>query len=215
MLANRGYMWSICGRLHKEENGQALPITLAALILGTLVITPFLSQASSSMIGSRDFRIVTKETYSADAGVEHGIWRLLDDGLAAQLLVVGSTVAYSLPSQVNGVTPGITVTKTQASGTAAGTITDTVFDSLEFDTSDCYKPEITNVSGNVFAIAYGGSGNDGFLITVDIAANGQIADTVIDTLEYDTSNGLDPDIIHVSGDVYAIAYCGSGNDGFL
>jgi hypothetical protein len=50
---------------------------------------------------------------------------------------------------------------------------------------------------------------------VEIATDGQITNTVIDTLEFDTSDGFEPDIIHVSGDFYAIAYRGINNDGFL
>ncbi|MBW2602189.1 MAG: hypothetical protein JRD47_09775, partial [Deltaproteobacteria bacterium] len=39
--------------------------------------------------------------------------------------------------------------------------------------------------------------------------------TVIDTLEFDTSSGYEPDIIHVDGNVYAIAYRGPSDDGYL
>jgi len=96
-----------------------------------------------------------------------------------------------------------------------GLITDTVIDSLEFDTDYAYAPDIINVSGNYFAIAYRGPGNDGWLKTVEISADGQITDTVIDSLEFDPSTGLDPDVFHVSDDVFALAYSGPGNDGWL
>ena len=33
-------------------------------------------------------------------------------------------------------------------------------------------------------------------------------------MEFDTVQGEAPSIIHVSGDIYAIAYSGGGNDGF-
>ena len=46
----------------------------------------------------------------------------------------------------------------------------------------------------------------GFVKTVEIDALGQITDTVIDTLEFDTANGEYPNIIQVSEYVYAIAY---------
>ena len=96
-----------------------------------------------------------------------------------------------------------------------GQVADSVIDTLEFDTANGYEPDIIPISGNVYAIAYRGSSSDGFLITVSIATDGQIADTVIDTLEFDTSTGYEPDIIQVSGNVYAIAYRGTGSDGFL
>jgi hypothetical protein len=34
-------------------------------------------------------------------------------------------------------------------------------------------------------------------------------------LEFDTVNGTGPDIIQVAGSIFAIAYAGSGSDGFL
>ncbi|MFC1903267.1 hypothetical protein ACFLW9_00050 [Chloroflexota bacterium] len=99
--------------------------------------------------------------------------------------------------------------------TSSGNITDTVIDTLEFDATDGHTPNITHVSGNIFAIAYEGPGGDGFLKTVEIATNGQITDTVIDTLEFDTSDGHTPNITHVSGNIFAIAYEGKLGDGFL
>ena len=99
--------------------------------------------------------------------------------------------------------------------TAAGQITDTLIDSLEFDPVKGKTPNIIPISGNVYAIAYAGDLDDGFLITVTIATDGQITDTVIDTLEFDSAKGKTPNIIPVSGDVYAIAYAGNGDDGFL
>jgi type II secretory pathway pseudopilin PulG len=94
-------------------------------------------------------------------------------------------------------------------------ITDPFIDSLEFDTSNGETPSVVNISGDIYAVAYEGSGSDGFVSTLSISQTGVIGNSIIDTLEFDTSQGLDPSIIHVSGDVYAIAYAGSGNDGFL
>ena len=98
---------------------------------------------------------------------------------------------------------------------ANGQIADTVIDTLEFDPEKGKTPDIIHISGDIYAIAYAGQDDDGFLKTVQIATNGLITDTVIDTLEFDTLKGLAPDIIPISGDVYAIAYAGDGDDGFL
>ncbi len=59
-----------------SQKGQALPLALVALAIGTLVIAPFLSHASSSLIGSRIYEQAIGEQYSADAGVEFAIWHL-------------------------------------------------------------------------------------------------------------------------------------------
>ena len=96
-----------------------------------------------------------------------------------------------------------------------GQITDTVIDTLEFDTNAGYEPDIIHVAGNVYAIAYRGPSNHGFVKTVQIMNDGQITDTVIDTLEFDTSYGFEPNIIHIGGNVFAIAYRGVDDDGFV
>ena len=97
----------------------------------------------------------------------------------------------------------------------AGVIGAAVMDSLEFDITDCFWPRPIYVSGDVYAIAYRGVGSDGFVCTVEILADGQIGAAVIDSLEFDAGTGDQPSLIHVSGDVCAIAYMGVGQDGFV
>ena len=80
-------------------------------MLGALVITPFLTQASSSIIGSRIDGQIIQENYACESGVEHAIWRLNSDGLAEQLPDVGDSAVYQLPHDVNNLLPTITVTK--------------------------------------------------------------------------------------------------------
>ncbi len=98
---------------------------------------------------------------------------------------------------------------------AAGAINDTVMDTLEFDTVNGWEPAIIQISGDIYAIAYRGVDDDGFLKTVEISAAGAITDTVVDTLEFDTVYGEQPAIIHVSGNIYAIAYSDISDDGIL
>ena len=198
------------------EKGQALPLVLLALGIGTLVIAPFLGHASSNLIGSRIYGQAITEQYSCDTGVEHAIWSLTNGDLAAQLPSAGDSTSYQLSETVNGVSPSITVTtKVAWNGQSIGSITDTVKDTLEFDANQGLEPDIIHVSGDVYAIVYRGPGNDGFVKTVEIATNGQITDTVIGTLEFDATEAREPNIGHVSCDIYAIAYRGSGRDGFL
>ncbi len=96
-----------------------------------------------------------------------------------------------------------------------GDITDTVIDTLEFDTDKCYEPNIIHVSGNIYAIAYQGENDDAFLKTVQIADNGDINDTAIDNFEFDTDKGYEFNIIHVSGNIFAITYRSENNLDFL
>ncbi len=99
--------------------------------------------------------------------------------------------------------------------TTNGDIGPLVIDSLEFDTTNGHEPSLIFISGNVYAIAYRGVNNDGFLKTVSIATNGDIGNSVIDTLEYDPADGYEPSIINVSGNYYVIAYRGTTNYGRL
>ncbi len=86
--------------------------------------------------------------------------------------------------------------------------------SLDFDTAGGVLPKIIHVSGTTYAIAYQGSGNDGYLRTVSISDDGATL-AVISVLEFDTTNGAAPWIIHIAGTVYAIAYVGPGANGTL
>ena len=85
----------------------------------------------------------------------------------------------------------------------------------EFETNYCYEPDLINIAPDIYAIAYEGPGNDGFIKTVMIDQFGQIKTPAIDTLEFDTINGRYPDIIHVFGSTYAIAYVGPDDDGYI
>ena len=96
---------------------------------------------------------------------------------------------------------------------SAGNIGAAVIDSQEFDGDRCYEPRIIHVYGTVFAIAYGGPDYDGFVKTINISAAGDIGPGVLDTLEYDTSSSSTQFIVHVTGTIYAIAYCSSSNVG--
>ena len=198
-----------------SEKGQALPLAILALAIGMLVIAPFLGHASASLISSRTYGEAIAHQNACDAGVEHAIWSLTRGGLAEQLPDPGDEITYQLGETLNGVSTTVTVTANVTGG--GGTIGDigAVIETLEFDTADGWEPDIIQVSGNVYAIAYRGPSNDGFVITISITTNGDIGNTVIDTLEYDTADGYEPRIIHISGNVYAIAYRGTSNDGFV
>ena len=64
-----------------NEKGQALPLAMFVLAFGTLVISPFLGHASSSLVGSRIYEQAITERYSCDAGIEYAIWSLQSGNL--------------------------------------------------------------------------------------------------------------------------------------
>jgi hypothetical protein len=94
-----------------SEKGQILPLTLVALAIGSAVIMPFIGHASSNIIGSQVYQQAIIEQYSADSGIEHAIWRLINGGLADELPSPGDSTTYLLTETINGVAPSITVTR--------------------------------------------------------------------------------------------------------
>ena len=187
-----------------SEKGQILPMVLIALALGTLLVSPFLTRASTSLITSGKYTGAIFDQNAADAGVEHAIWRLTDGDLVNGL--PSSPYSYQLPVTINNIAPNVTVT-------APGAITDTVFGPLEFDPVNGFEPDIVHVSGDIYAIAYRGiTTTAGVLKTVSISSGGSISAGSSLTFH---ATGNEPDIIHVSGDIYAIAYRGPDNDGWL
>lgn len=87
--------------------------------------------------------------------------------------------------------------------------------SLEFDTGRGYTPDIKHVSGTVYAVAYQGGVNEGWLKTITISDDGATISLTSQSLEFDTDVAMAPKIIFVKGNIYAIAYGGPGNDGWI
>jgi len=88
--------------MRNSERGQALPLALLVLAAGTLIIAPFLSHASSNLIGSRIYGQVITEQYSCDAGVEWGLWRLTENPVLTTNTNYHTTSLQPLPSEING-----------------------------------------------------------------------------------------------------------------
>jgi len=84
----------------------------------------------------------------------------------------------------------------------------------DYDANQTSRPDIFHISGNVYGIVYGGPGNDGWLKTVTISAAGVIG-AVINFLEFDIVYGTSPRAVPVGENVWAIAYTGPDNDGWL
>ena len=123
----------------------------------------------------------------------------------AIIQVSGETYAVVWSTDPIGIVATLTID-------SAGNIGAAVVDTLQFEASTCIGPKIILVSGSIYAIAYeGGVGPRGQLVTVDIAANGQIAAAVTDTLAFETTQGEAPHIVNVTGTMYAIACMGGGS----
>jgi predicted acyltransferase (DUF342 family) len=89
----------------KSQRGQALPLAMMALLIGSLVISPFLSHASSNLIGSGVYEQGITERYSCDAGIEYAIW-----GLQSGTLDVEESATEVLPAfTINSKTVNVSV----------------------------------------------------------------------------------------------------------
>ncbi len=75
----------------KGELGQALPITLALLVIGGLTIVPSLNLVFTSAKASNMLQAGVKGTYAADAGVEDALWSLAN----------GESPLTQLPDNIN------------------------------------------------------------------------------------------------------------------
>jgi len=93
----------------RNPHGQALVMVLLALTLGVLLVAGFLYYASTSQLATRAARDQTANRYSADAGVEHAIWRLTNQAGFTQTVTASSPVVYNIT--INGQTVVITVTR--------------------------------------------------------------------------------------------------------
>jgi type II secretory pathway component PulK len=83
------------------ESGQALVIALLALALAVLLVTGFLYYASTSQRATTATRQQTVDRYSADAGIEYGIWQLEN----------GASVPFTDTIVINGQAVVITITE--------------------------------------------------------------------------------------------------------
>jgi hypothetical protein len=86
----------------KGERGQALPMAVAALALGALLITPLLAGASggaqaTGVVGRRAL-----ERYSMDAGVEWSGWRLISNPQLTAVTTYTAVPLQPFPASVNG-----------------------------------------------------------------------------------------------------------------
>ncbi len=108
-------MVAMIKRLLSDERGQALPLALITLAMGSLLVGGFLTSTTTTLLVSRVFSQPLPRHYAAAAGVEDAIWNLIYGDFATTVLTYpGDSVSYSLTETVNGLTTDITVTKGQS-----------------------------------------------------------------------------------------------------
>jgi hypothetical protein len=100
------------GRGLKTESGRSLPAALITLAVGSMLLTPFLSFVSARSLGTRAATETFNEQYASDAGVEFGIWSLLNNpAFRTQVDInAGTPQPLAFPSPINVYTPTVSVT---------------------------------------------------------------------------------------------------------
>jgi len=90
--------------IHKKESGQALVLTLILMLVGGVIIAPLLSYMSTGLEAGQVYEGKMDELYTADAGVEDAINKIVKDYPEVENLNVGQSYSYILTSnsrQVN------------------------------------------------------------------------------------------------------------------
>jgi hypothetical protein len=95
-----------------------------------------------------------------------------------------------------------------------GSIIKNVIDNFDFESDDCTYPRIRKLFENNFIIAYSSTDNC-YIKTIEIADNGNINKTLIDTLELESNNCIKTDIEYVAPNIYVMAYKGSDKKGWI
>jgi len=151
-------------------------------------------------------------TITEIATLEHD---LLDNSDNSLVQVDSDTyaLAYHSSDMMMMIDAGIISTFTISSDGA--TITEIA--TLEHDASDGWEHSLVQVDSDTYALAYAGGENfsgSGFISTFTISSDGATI-TEITSVEHDTNLGRYNSLVQVDSDTYALAYAGSGYDGFI
>ncbi len=128
--------------------GQALPLALVALAVGVLLVSPFLSDVSANLLSSRHTDEKIADYYSADAGIEWGLWRLKNDPTLSASACTDWTPLEPTPSSINGGSFPTTEICSVSDAVAAETVTP---DWQGGGGPHCY-PFTSTAAGSIFVV---------------------------------------------------------------
>lgn len=149
-------------KLAKNERGQVLSIVLVLLMLGSILISPTLIYASTTLISVRATRERANQLYAADAGVEDAIWQLQQTtpdpnkvpDATGGTKTYGNDTAYPM-ADVNGKHLTITIYKQDSStyrivSNATGNNSTTTVTSYVVRVGGLFDVAIRALNGNIF-----------------------------------------------------------------
>lgn len=91
----------------------------------------------------------------------------------------------------------------------------TILGQREFDPSNAMSPELIHISGTVYALVYLYTSYLMRVKTLNINADGTLGSNIASFDCWTTGPSYGPEITHISGDVYVIAFQGPDSDGWL
>ena len=122
----------------------------------------------------------------------------------AVLFTITLSLAFHAPlPEASAAAGDITAVKTQSEG-----------NNLEHDLDLGAHASLVQVDSDTYALAYTGTGTDGFISTFTISSDGTTI-TEVASLEHDTDNASHNSLVQVDSDTYALAYEGADSDGFI
>jgi hypothetical protein len=89
------YLKNIPSALAAGEKGQALILVLIFVLLGSLTVIPSLALMSTTLKTGVAYENKTNELYTADAGIENGLWRIKYDALGPTYDVYDYTTVWT------------------------------------------------------------------------------------------------------------------------
>ncbi|MFC1961690.1 hypothetical protein ACFLWN_01385 [Chloroflexota bacterium] len=100
-LVIKGLMHKLIGRILREQSGQALPLALAMLAIGSLIVVPLLNLTATALrAGTREERQMY-EHYAANAGIMDCIRKIIIDDPHIPPHGEGWSYDYSIPDTNN------------------------------------------------------------------------------------------------------------------
>lgn len=102
-------MNSVAKKSTKKQQGQAFPLVLVILAIGSILVSGFLTSANSSILNAKVYSDPIPDIYAADAGIEDAIWGLQYGTLGDSLDSSGGYLEYMLHEPVNDLTVNISL----------------------------------------------------------------------------------------------------------
>ena len=106
----RKYIKKSVARFFNDETGMALILVLVLLLLGGITIVPVLAQVGDALKTGVQYESKSKDLYTADSGVEDGLWRIKYDYMGPTYDAYDYYDTYPYETElVNGLTANVSI----------------------------------------------------------------------------------------------------------